>query len=556
MKETASATSLKSATEARWWRVAALSALACGLLIALGVYIVNRQPSTVDQIVILTVPSGAEVSLNDISYGQTPVKIEKLPVGTYTLTITKDEYKTVSEEVNIAESRPFEYKLQFSPPSDVGDLPLDQRIREFEQRATDAFAASKYVFPLKESAYYYARLIEDLDSTNPFAKDMLERIRVQLHNLAQEAMQRGDIAEAKDTYNILRERYPDDTEARSALWGLERQLASKRGEVSDWIRKAEIALQRGNLIEPPRASAYHFARQALAIEQTSVAQTILRQVRDSLVQRGEQYYANGETDAAIRQLQLAANHFRDDQQIRTRLNEWRVQRERDSLKGSDALARKQEGLKKHTRGDWEGAIQDLEYALLYNQGTTDVRYALADSYKRLGHFDQASEYFRRLSGEGNSDPNRSAIVDLGDIALQRGDPATALRYYQTARELGGSTRYSIAEIDNRIERIEKKQREKDAEPAPITLEATHRHGGFGFGDRSCKGTLTVSGKGVRYQSKEHNFSANVMTVNVTVKNDEIIVYGLHKGEQRFKLSSADAERFRETIGKYQRENPR
>src|SRR5262245_45466816 len=47
----------------RWWLLAAASALLLTALTAAGVYLVTKKPSTVDQLVILTVPSGAEIKL-------------------------------------------------------------------------------------------------------------------------------------------------------------------------------------------------------------------------------------------------------------------------------------------------------------------------------------------------------------------------------------------------------------------------------------------------------------------------------------------------------------
>src|SRR5512132_560482 len=53
----------------RWWMLAAGSALLLTLLTAAAVYLLTRKPSTVDQLIILTVPSGANVKLNAKDYG-------------------------------------------------------------------------------------------------------------------------------------------------------------------------------------------------------------------------------------------------------------------------------------------------------------------------------------------------------------------------------------------------------------------------------------------------------------------------------------------------------
>ena len=68
----ASATPGKSGS--RWRVFAAISALLLTALTIAGVYLLTRKPSTVDQVVILTVPSGAEIKLDAKDYGHSPVK--------------------------------------------------------------------------------------------------------------------------------------------------------------------------------------------------------------------------------------------------------------------------------------------------------------------------------------------------------------------------------------------------------------------------------------------------------------------------------------------------
>ena len=76
----------------RWVFVSVGSAVALTVLIVLGIYLVAKRRPDVDQIVILTVPSGAEVMLNSKSYGRSPVKIERLAAGTYRLPIIKENF--------------------------------------------------------------------------------------------------------------------------------------------------------------------------------------------------------------------------------------------------------------------------------------------------------------------------------------------------------------------------------------------------------------------------------------------------------------------------------
>src|SRR5438128_15653 len=55
-----------------WWVLAAVSALLLIGLTAAAVYLLTKKRSTVDQVVILTVPSGAEIRLDSNDYGHSP----------------------------------------------------------------------------------------------------------------------------------------------------------------------------------------------------------------------------------------------------------------------------------------------------------------------------------------------------------------------------------------------------------------------------------------------------------------------------------------------------
>ena len=106
----------------------------------------------------------------------------------------------------------------------------------------------------------------------------------------------------------------------------------------------------------------------------------------------------------------------------------------------------------------------------------------------------------------------------------------------------------MAILDDKIERVERVKREKAAEPQPLTIQVRHVHGGLLGG--TCAGSLNVSSTGVAYDGKEHQYSYNVAGVGVGVAKDEMTIrFG--KDSQRFKVARTDAERFRETVNRYQ-----
>ncbi len=533
----------------RWWLLAAASALLLTGLTLAGVYLVTKKPSTVDQLVILTVPSGAEIKLDSKDYGHSPVKLEQLAIGTYQLTITKEGFEPIEQSLAVTESGPVEFKLKPVLPSETVNMPAEEQIKQFQQQAEEAFAQGNYGLAYEGSALNYADLILRWESNNVFAGEMRERIRKVAHQSAQAAIARGDLAQAQEIYNFLADYYPSDEEARAAAAKLESQLSKRRGEdLRDLVRKADEAFQGGHLTEPAQASAYYYAKQALAIDrQNDKARQIRNLVKESLASAGEQAYARGEVDAAIKQLDRVAQLFPEDKQIRTRVHELQVSRTRDAAKAGDANARRLRGLDEYGKENFADAIENLEYAVFYGRGTPDVVFALARSYMKIGQLDQAVSYFRKVP-QTVGDQYRSSVAALGDIAFQRGDTATAVERYKEARQLGGSTLYSVPNLEDRIDRIERRQREKATEPTPLTIQARHLHGGLLGG--SCTGVITINSAGVRYDGTEHTYSYTIAGVAVRVTKDEMSIQ-FQKDSQKFKVARADAERFRETLARYQ-----
>lgn len=530
----------------RWWLFAAAAALVLTALTLAAVYLVTKKPSTVDQLVILTVPSGAEIKLDSKDYGHSPVKLEQLKIGEYTLTISKEGFEPIEQSLTVAESGPVEFKLKPVLPLEAANLLPEEQIKQFHQQAEEALARGYYGLPYESSALYYADLISRLDSTNSFPGEMRERVRKAAHQAALTAIARADLAQAQDIYSFLTEYYPSDEEARVAAAKLENQLSARRGEVRELVRKADEALQANHLTDPTRASAYYYSKQALAIDrQNEKARQIRNQVKDTLAAAGEQAYARGDVDAATKQLEQVAQLFPEDKQVRARMRELQVGRTTEAAKASDPGTRRQRGLDEYTKEHWADAIKDLEFAAVNGAGTTDVIFALARSHMRLGKYDEAASYFQKVPKTGG-DQYRSSIAALGEIAYQRGDIAAALDRYKEARQLGGSTLYTMPALEDKIDRIERREREKAAEPTPLTIQVRHLHGGLLGG--SCSGPLTVNASGVRYDG-EHSFSYSIAGVQMFVTKDEMRI-SFQKDSQKFKVTHADAERFHEALARY------
>ena len=146
-------------TGKRWRWLAGASAVLLTALTLAAIYLVTRKPSTVDQVIILTVPSGADITLDSKDYGHSPVKLERLKIGSYALTITKDGFEPIEETLDVSEARSVEFKLKPVAPSEVVELPVEERIKRYQQQAEEALAKGNYGLPFAGSALNFAELI-------------------------------------------------------------------------------------------------------------------------------------------------------------------------------------------------------------------------------------------------------------------------------------------------------------------------------------------------------------------------------------------------------------
>lgn len=514
-------------------------------LVVAVVYLITRKPSVIDQVVITTYPSGAEIKLNSKAYGNSPVKLEQVKVGTYTLTISKEGYETITEQVDIAETPQLDYRLKQIPPADAAGLSTEERMKRYREQAAMALTNGHYIFPRDGSAIYYADLILEEDAVNPFALETKETIRKRLLQAAQAAAARGDFGEAKETINLLLDYYQRDPEILATANRLEAQLSTRRGEARDWTRKAEEALHAGILFEPQRTSANYYVKQALALEpQNPSAVGVRNQIKEQVIKLADQALSRSDAEAALRLLQQAAKYL-DDKQIRAKINDIQARKNVEVAKAGDADSRRIQGLAKHSNGDFFGAISDLEVAMTNGKGTPDVIFALGHSHFQLGHWAEAADYLSRVANSG-SQQGISAIALLGEIAVKRGDFDTALERFKQARQLGGSNLYLPPKLDDMIERIEKRQQEKATAPTPVSIEVKHSHGAL---RGSCSGTLTIDSAGVRYNG-EHPLAANLVGVTAVVRKNELVI-GFQGKSVKFEVSTTQAERFREALAKYQ-----
>jgi tetratricopeptide (TPR) repeat protein len=541
--------SVKPALKGSWTAITIVCALMLTVLLIAGIILVTRPRATIDQLLILTVPSGADVSFDGKALGPSPVKLEGVKMGMHKVLVTKDGYQEVQRDETITDSRTLDYKLKLLPPPGAEDLPEDEAIRQYKQNMEDAFARGDYAIPYYgKSALYFAQLILDHDSSNSSALEMKDRVLKALVQSTQAAMSRMDLAQAQEIVSVLLQYFPTDSEARAAAGKLEAQIAVHRSDVRELVRKAEEALQGGNLIDPPRSSAFYYAKQALTLDhQNQRAKSIRTEVHDRVLQSIAQTMTTGTLIQATKELDQALRFFPEDTQLKAKQKELEQQQAAEA-KASDPKERRLRGLQNTRNGNFAEAIPDLEFALQFDRGGPEVLFALGWCHKKLREFDRALEYLSRVR-QSSDDSYRSALAAQGEIEAERGNLAAAAEHYKKARDLGGSTLYSTADLQDRIDSLEKKQVGKTVvEPTPLTIHVKHIHGGILHG--SCSGTLTVNESGVRYDGSDHTFSANLVHAGVRVSKEEMAVQFQDKSEKFKPDRPGDAERFREAVSRY------
>src|SRR5262249_32763394 len=163
----------KTAMRGRWTFITIACALLLTLLSVAGIILVTRPRATIDQLLILTVPSGADVSFDGRDLGPSPVKLEGVRMGIHKIVVIKDGYQELQNDESITDSRTLDYKLKLLPPPGAEGLPADQALNQYKQNMEDAFARGDYAIPYTgKSALYFAQLILDSDISNPAALEM------------------------------------------------------------------------------------------------------------------------------------------------------------------------------------------------------------------------------------------------------------------------------------------------------------------------------------------------------------------------------------------------
>src|SRR5262249_35309361 len=136
-REPSAGVSGKTAMRGRWTFITIACALLLTLLSVAGIILVTRPRATIDQLLILTVPSGADVSFDGRELGPSPVKLEGVRMGIHKIVVIKDGYQELQNDESITDSRTLDYKLKLLPPPGAEGLPADQALNQYKQNMED-----------------------------------------------------------------------------------------------------------------------------------------------------------------------------------------------------------------------------------------------------------------------------------------------------------------------------------------------------------------------------------------------------------------------------------
>ena len=102
-----------------WVLAFAAAAVFVALAVAFAMLLTSRK-KTVDALVIVTLPSGAEVVFDGKPLGPSPVKLEGVRIGTHVLSASKDGFVAAEQEVVVTDGHDEPVELELKPVAPPG----------------------------------------------------------------------------------------------------------------------------------------------------------------------------------------------------------------------------------------------------------------------------------------------------------------------------------------------------------------------------------------------------------------------------------------------------
>lgn len=206
-------------TSRRLWPYAVA---ACGLLVALTAatwLLFTAPPTTTDDFVIVSSPSGADVEFDGAPLGPSPVKLDHVSLGLHRVRVLKEGFTSFDDNVRVDLDREGPLRITLKPIAPEGSAArtTEEQIAEFTRLAQSAFDRGVLVDPYLKSALYYADAILSIDATNHAAAEVRARIRVNLLAAGQRALERREYARARAAFQQLLQAFPGDADGAAGL---------------------------------------------------------------------------------------------------------------------------------------------------------------------------------------------------------------------------------------------------------------------------------------------------------------------------------------------------
>lgn len=523
------------------WLAVITAGMALIVITTVIILITFFQPS-LGALTITTSPTGGQIWLDGRFYAEAPAKLEDVPTGPHHIKITKTGYLPLERDIVIIKKQTVILPLLTLQPdrpieveSDTTGTP-ELRIKEFTRLAEDAFSRGDYVTPVDNNALYFINAVLAINQNDKYANDMRQNIKQALLKQIDASQQRNDFANMLLIYNQIIDKFPEDTDVPEALNKLETLLDSRRGQLSQLLQQGEAAFKNGRYIEPVSSSAYYFAAQASAIERGNPAAIRLRQrVKDALINEAEMFNAQGDIKIALERYEKLARLFPEDRRFVNQIAALNLKINQPVIAPTnDPKRRRDTGIQKYYSGDYNGAIADLELVVKSGMQDTETLYTLASALLKRGRTGEATRFFNQiLEANANHGPT---LISLAQLAEARKDFTMALNLYERVLR-SGVGEFSSEVVKERIETLKnelkpKEETIKPLQPVFFSAQVVHSHT---FG--SCRGTLQVNEKGVRFFSanSEHSF-------NVPLNGISELKFG--SDELGFKLSNSKRYEFK------------
>ena len=508
-------------------------------------------------------PDQAAVYLDGDQIGMTPTTQENIEAGNHLLKVAKEGYKPVEREIAIEANK--NLKLDIIQLEKIGEStttttttsrgPTEEQIAQIEElrgKADLAFSQKRYIEPQEDCALTYCQQILQLDSQNPFALEMHQKIVAAVKDRAQKAATSKNWFLAEKLYTQLVQIAPDDPELPPALEKASAEVkllqAKKTETIKDLNKRAQSAFNEGRLVTPPEENAFELCSQIKRLENTNkFANGMIQRIRNQVPLQADEAILSENYDKAKTLIMAYNRYFPGDRAMEAKLDRLnqkmadldgqRQQQERDrqqqelATRGRTQLTN---GIAEYKRGNYAGAVDLLEQSVKIDAQQPDAYFYLGASYLELKNFGRAQEYFKRAI---QLKPDYAlAHLNLGILAQTDRNWDLAITHLQRVAQLGGVPNYPVDKLQGMIRELEIRKSFGALVNRSIAVEHKHVFGG-------CAGYLSFTPEAIRFETTESKdaFNQPLKAVKgLSFSKDSEMNFQIGEKKYKFEIKNANA----------------